>query len=158
MEGDEPKARGFFRQALEIDPGYPRARTRLLLLDRRQEAAATAALEKRYHDELREIREGRAAGDEWPGASIDAALLEAGFGDSEAALRSVDEAIRLGYRDAGWLELDPMLARLRRHPGFAGRMARIRELVAAERRRVAGAPWLPPGLLGGGAQAGRGSR
>ncbi len=96
-------------------------------------------------------RRGRAEGDEWPDSAIDEALLEAGFGNEDEAFRALDTAISLGYRDASWLLLDPMLASLRDDPGFIRRIETIRRLVSTERQRVEGAGWLPPSFLGGNA-------
>jgi DNA-binding winged helix-turn-helix (wHTH) protein/tetratricopeptide (TPR) repeat protein len=127
MEGDEPRAEAFFRDALAVDRDHLRAKTRLLLLAWRR-SPADPDLERRRGTEVNAIRLARAEGDEWPDSAIDA-------------------AIGLGYRDADWLLLDPMLAGLRRNPGFAARIERIRRLVAAERQRVVGAAWLPPSLL-----------
>lgn len=149
MRGDDQNARALFEEGLSIAPGYPPAATRLLLLDRRQRGAPDAVLTRRYRAVVAAIREGRAGGDEWPESALDETLLATGFGESDAAFAALDEAIRLGYRDADWLQLDPMLADLRAHPGFARRIEGIRELVAGERRQVAGAAWLPPGLLDG---------
>jgi DNA-binding winged helix-turn-helix (wHTH) protein/Tfp pilus assembly protein PilF len=147
MEGDEAKARRFFEEALKIDSEFPRARTVLLLLDRRQASAAPAVLEQRYRDAVLNLRQARTAGDEWPDGPIDEMLLETGFGHEDEALQALDVAIQLGYRDADWLLLDPMLAGLRRDPELQLRVEKIRQLVAAERRRVMGAPWLPPSFL-----------
>jgi len=61
----------------------------------------------------------------------------------------LDVAITLGYRDTGWLLLDPMLGGLREDSRFLRRIERIRRLVNAERQKVLGAGWLPPSLLDG---------
>src|SRR6185295_4034572 len=148
MEGDEPKAEAFFRNALSIDRESPHAETCLLLLARRR-SGNSAELEKQYRDEILNIRQGRMAGDEWPDGAIEEMLLEASFGDEDAALRALDTAIGQGYRDDDWLLLDPMLAGLRRNPEFNLRIETIRRLVEAERQRVVGAPWLPPEFLEG---------
>ncbi|HKI02843.1 MAG TPA: winged helix-turn-helix domain-containing protein [Thermoanaerobaculia bacterium] len=148
MEGDEPRARAFFQDALAIDPGFGRARTRLLLLD--QESGGSD-LERRYRQLKDEIRQGRAGGDEWPDSAIDEMLLETGFGHPDAALQALDAAIGLGYRDGDWLLLDPMLAGLRGNPGLIRRIGEIRHRIDAERQGVLGAAWLPPSFLGGSA-------
>lgn len=146
LTGDEARARRFFHEALEITPDFPAARIRLLLLDN-----VRPDVQDRYRELVTDARRGRAAGDEWPDSAIDEALLEAGFGDEGAALRALDLAIHLGYRDAGWLLLDPGLAALHGDPGFIRRIETIRRLVDAERQRVVGAGWLPPSFLDGSA-------
>jgi tetratricopeptide (TPR) repeat protein len=149
LEGNASRAKGFYQEALAIAPGFPRACVRLLLLDRREPAAAD--LERRHRELLAELDEGLKSGDEWPDGAIDRALLEAGFGRNAEALKALDTAIALGDRDADGLLLDPNLAGLRGDPGFGLRIETIRRLVAAERQRVVGAPWLPPSLLTGNA-------
>ena len=149
LEGDEPRAEAFFREALEIAPNYPPAAIRLLLLAR--QTSEGAALERRYRELVDGARSGRAQVDEWPDSAVDEALLEVGFGHQDAALRTLDDAIRLGYRDADCLLLDPILSGLRENPGFIQRIETIRRLVDAERQRVVGAAWLPPSLLDGSA-------
>ena len=154
LEGDEPRARTFFQEALEIAPDFPAARIRLLLLARRAPGGrADAGLERLRRELVAAARRGRAEGDEWPDSAIDETLLEAGFGHEHAALLALDLAIALGYRDADWLLLDPMLAGLRDNPrarpDFLRRIETIRRLVDAERQRVLGASWLPSSLLDG---------
>jgi DNA-binding winged helix-turn-helix (wHTH) protein/Tfp pilus assembly protein PilF len=144
LDGDPRRAQAFFRDALEIAPGFPPAAVRLLLLSPRG-----AAFERRSRELIETARRGRAEGDEWPDSALDEALLSLGLGDEEAALRALDTAIHLGDRDAGWLLLDPQLAGLRGHPGFVQRIETIHRLVDAERQRVAGSAWLPPSLLDG---------
>jgi hypothetical protein len=146
LEEDKSRAKNFFQEALKIAPDFPIARIRLLLLDN-----ARPDLQERYRELVADARRGRAAGDEWPDSAIDEALLEAGFGHEDAALQALDTAIALGYRDAGWLLLDPMLAGLRSNPGFMRRIETIRRLVDTERQRVVGAAWLPPSFLDGNA-------
>lgn len=146
LEGDPARAEAFFQEALKIAPEFPLAAVRLLLLTRRD-----ATFERRCRELAETARRGRAEGDEWPDSAMDEALLEAGLGDEDAALRALDTAIDLGYRDAGWLLLDPMLSGLHDNPGFIRRIETIRRLVDAERQRVMDASWLPPSLLGGSA-------
>jgi DNA-binding winged helix-turn-helix (wHTH) protein/Flp pilus assembly protein TadD len=153
LEGDEPRAKAFFREALAINPGFLRARTRLLLLARREPGRADDTdLNRQYQEIVADVRQGRAEGDEWPDSAIDETLLETGFCHPDSALQALDHAIRLGYRDWSWLLLDPMLAGLRGDPGFMPRIEEIRRRVDADRQRVLGAPWLPPSLLGNAAK------
>jgi DNA-binding winged helix-turn-helix (wHTH) protein/tetratricopeptide (TPR) repeat protein len=150
--GDLAGARAFFEKALAIAPGFVRARTRLLVLARQSPGgAADARLERQARELAAELRRGRAEGDEWPDGALDEALLEAAAGRVDTALAALDAAIGLGFRDRGWLGIDPMLGPLRRDPRLAQRVERIRRLVEAERQRVLGAPWLPPALLAGSA-------
>jgi DNA-binding winged helix-turn-helix (wHTH) protein/Flp pilus assembly protein TadD len=161
LRGDEPAARRAFRAALDVAPGYSRARTQLLLLDLREdlrEGKAMAELEAQRRTLIAEARKGQAQGDEWPDSWIDQALLETGTpltgaADGPArnlsALAALDGAIAHGFRDAGWLLLQPGFAGLRGDPRFQRRIEAIRLSIDAERQRVLGAPWLPQGFLEG---------
>ena len=142
LQGDKPRAKAFYDEALAIAPEFPRARTRLLVLA----GGGDAGLQGRQW--LEELRRGWAEGDEWPEAAFDETLLEAGAGHAEAALHALDVAIGQGYRDEDWLLRDPMLAGLPA-PDLQRRIETIRRRVEAERQRVLGAPWLPPSLLDG---------
>jgi hypothetical protein len=148
---DEPAARRHLATAREINPRYAFGRTLELLLDRR--TGRTDPLESARRERLAELAEGRAKGDEWPDSWLEQALLEAAFepAASPAPLAALDRAITLGFRDADLLLVDPFAAELRARRGFAARVERIRQLGAAEARGVAGAPWLPAGLLTGNA-------
>jgi len=150
LEGRRAEARRWYEQALQTAPGFLRARTRLLLLQpiegRREIGGPDRAARRR--DLIADIHEGRRQGDEWPDSWIDEALLAAA-GDVPAALTALDGAIEQGYRDAGWLALEPGFAALRDDPAFRRRMETIRRKVDAERQRVLGAPWLPSGFLAG---------
>lgn len=52
-------------------------------------------------------------------------------GQLEPACAELDRALDLGYRDFAWLNKDPDLAALRRHPAFRKLRAKIRALKAA---------------------------
>jgi DNA-binding winged helix-turn-helix (wHTH) protein len=143
LQGDELRAKAFYDDALAIAPGFPRARTRLLLLAHGQPGNS-----EHRRQWLEDLRRGRAGGDEWPDSALDEALIETSAGHFDAALQALDLAISLGYRDMDWLLRDPMLAGLR-SPDLQRRIETIRRLVEAERQRVLGAGWLPPSLLDG---------
>jgi tetratricopeptide (TPR) repeat protein len=121
-------ARGVARPELALSRGLA-----AVLTDRPQEAQS-------WFDEALRIRPGQ-------GRATVLSLALAVWGRDEAALGALDEAIRLGYRNADWLQVDPWLGSLREGPALLERVERIRGLVAAERQRVLAAPWLPPGLV-----------
>ena len=85
--------------------------------------------------------------DEYPAAWVNAVVAYASGGDTEKALAFLDSAIELGYRDADWLLLDPLLQGLRSEPEFIRRIERIRGLLEEERAEVLSSPWLPEGLV-----------
>ncbi|MDX1997562.1 MAG: winged helix-turn-helix domain-containing protein [Thermoanaerobaculia bacterium] len=151
LAGDEPAARRHLVAAREVNPRYGFGRSLELLLDRR--SGSTDALETARRERLAELTEGREKGDEWPDSWLEQALLDAAFEPtaSPAPLGALDRAIALGFRDADLLLVDPFAAELRARTGVAARVERIRQLVAVESQGVAGAPWLPAGLLTGNA-------
>lgn len=150
LAGDRTEARRRYRQAEEISPGRGQGAGRLLILDLADAAPANAPeLLDRCRERITALEAAIAGGDEWPDTTIEAMLLHAAFGDTEAALAALDVAIGQGYRDGDWLLLDPMLNRLRQLPAFAVRVERMRLLIADEREVVLAAPWLPPALIAG---------
>jgi DNA-binding winged helix-turn-helix (wHTH) protein/tetratricopeptide (TPR) repeat protein len=148
-QGDRSRAKSLYAAALAVSPADLEARTRLLVLDLERPGDRAARLEHDRQGLLADIRQSRAAGDEWPESAIDETVLETAAGNRDAAFRGLDVAIGLGYRDLGALNVDPLLAPLRSDPRFGPRVERLRGLVDAERQRVLGAPWLPPALLAG---------
>lgn len=148
LRGDRDEAIRRYEQANEINPRVDPAKLRLLVLERSEPGAVD-----RYEELVREIRSGVAAGDEWPGTVLEEMLLHAGFGEFDAALVALDQAIDLGYRESAWLMLDPLLAELRAHPGFVERIERIALEIERERQEVLAAPWLPADLLDPGPSA-----
>lgn len=145
LEGLPDAASDRYRAAQAASPRRAYGTARLLILER--SVGATPALEERYLSAVEKLRQEREAGDEWPLPALREALLHTAFGDEPRALRALDEAIDLGYRNVEWLKRDPMLESLRENPGFEVRIAEIRKVVAAERQRVLSAHWLPRGLL-----------
>ena len=146
LRGRDHEAEGHYSEALALNPTHSQAKTRLLIL-KTQTGDPPSRLIPRYEQAIEELRRAREAGDEWPTVAIDEALLHTAFGKPEAALQALDAAIDLGYREADWLLLDPMLAPLRDHPAFFSRIEQIRLAVASEREKVLQAAWLPPHLL-----------
>ncbi len=149
LEGEPEAAAAFFRRAREIHQGQPEAEARLLLLERTAAGSPGAGTEPRRRELLAGLRAGREDGDEWPDGAYVEALLHAGWSDLAEAQKALDHAIELGFRDAGWLRRDPDLAPLGAAGLLAGPLARIEALIAAQRQRVLGAPWLPLDLLAG---------
>jgi tetratricopeptide (TPR) repeat protein len=43
-----------------------------------------------------------------------------------AALRSLQQAVKLGYTDIDWMQQDPDLDGLKKHPGFAALLAQLK--------------------------------
>lgn len=139
--GRREEARSFFAEALALVPDDVSTRVRFACLDPRTADPELAA----------EIGRELERGDTWPTVAYDQMLLATCAGDFDTALVALDRAIALGFRDRGWLLLDPMLAELRAHPGFTTRLEELSLRVDAERQKVEGAPWLPEGFLAGSA-------
>jgi DNA-binding winged helix-turn-helix (wHTH) protein/Tfp pilus assembly protein PilF len=146
LEGDRGAAEAFYRRALEVSPRLDDARVRLAILEM-EDSVSDALSAEACREMSRELLEWRRSGDESPDTAYLESLLATALGDEAAALAALDAAVELGYRDADWLLLDPMLERLRSGDGLQTRIDRIRLLVEAERRKVLNAAWLPPGFL-----------
>nr|WP_255494685.1 winged helix-turn-helix transcriptional regulator [Luteibacter sp. Sphag1AF] len=90
--------------------------------------------------------QARLQNDAWAPARVELAVLTLAKGDREAAAAAVQAAVDLGYRDAAWLRITPLLAGLHGDAAFNAALAAIDRRVAAERQRVLEAPWCPPEL------------
>lgn len=147
LRGEREQAKDHYQKALALNPKRSYAAIRLLVLERQAYFENEETITQKYRQTVESLHAARVAGDEWPGVAIDETLLHAAFGSVTEALITLDAAIDLGYRDADWLLLDPMLVTLRKNPAFFTRVERIRLAVASEREKVLRADWLPPDLL-----------
>jgi tetratricopeptide (TPR) repeat protein len=143
LRGQDAEAATHYRQAIEVSARNCSAASRLWQLDPESPDAGRAVC---FGPPATAFGEPNLE-DEYPAAWITAAVAYARSGDAANALAFLDGAIELGYRDADWLQLDPMLQGLRSDPELVRRVERIRGLIEAERATVLSAPWLPHGLL-----------
>ncbi len=74
---------------------------------------------------------------------IDAALLANLAGDNKAAVAALQAAVSAGYRNAAYLQVSPLFAKLREDPDFAPLLQAIATAVAGERARVIASGQLP---------------
>ena len=88
------------------------------------------------------LRAGLAQGSD-PLDGIDAALLANLAGDNKAALAGLQAAVSAGYRNAGYLRVSPLFARLREDQGFAPLLDTMATAVASERARIIASGQLP---------------
>lgn len=151
LAGDVAAAQGQLATARAINERFGLAASLELILEGRARPATELA--SRYRERLSALALARQEGDEWPDGWLEQALLAAAFEPtgSPVPLDSLDQAIETGFRDADLLLIDPFALELRARPGFAVRVERIRERVAAEVQGVLAAPWLPADLLAGSA-------
>lgn len=88
--------------------------------------------------------QGEAVG--WSDAALELALLEQHRQHPQAALAALRKAVAAGFRDRAWLATTPLLAALRRDPGFAELVTAIDGDLARQRARVEQAAWFPRDL------------
>jgi len=83
------------------------------------------------------VREKLAAGNENPAVPVDMAAAFLIRGDRNAALESLAEAVKRGYRDYGILSVDPIFAPLAREPRFRVLINEMTNDVARQRQHAA---------------------
>jgi adenylate cyclase len=86
-------------------------------------------------------RERIEGGDEAPWLRFNLAAIHTARGERSEAIGSLQEAVRLGWRNGGWLRVDPLLADLRHDPALQEILDRIEEHVAPMRERVLREGW-----------------
>lgn len=70
----------------------------------------------------------------WPGQYVDEAAYLAASGQLAAALKSLDRAVDLGFRDFRQLEAMPFFSSLKNDPAFEAIIARMKEDIAFQRK------------------------
>jgi hypothetical protein len=101
--------------------------------DNDQEANRLLAIEAAYLDRL------EANGHAWHALHYLRAGLQAQRGETEAALRSLERAVAMGWRRGWWMRLDPALAPLHHEERFRRLLATIEEANGSARSRLEGA-------------------
>lgn len=82
----------------------------------------------------------------WPASRFELAWLLDAAGDRRGAVAALDDAVALGWRDAGYLRASPLFAPIAADPGFREVIESIERRTRAERERVIDAAWCPPDL------------
>jgi DNA-binding winged helix-turn-helix (wHTH) protein/TolB-like protein/Tfp pilus assembly protein PilF len=76
-------------------------------------------------------------GNVWHANSYHRARIAALSGRADTALDALDQAVTLGWRRAWWLRHDPALVSLRALPRFVATVARIEQITAEQRSKLA---------------------
>jgi len=91
--------------------------------------AASAALARKQLD----------SGSENPALAMELAAISAIRGETAAALESLEQSYRMGWKDPRILRIDPFFASLRQQPSFRKILARMSSDVETMRRAAAAA-------------------
>ncbi|GHA13849.1 hypothetical protein GCM10008090_24520 [Arenicella chitinivorans] len=83
----------------------------------------------------------------WPSAWIDIAVYHMAKQDADTAIRALQQAVELGYRDIGLLRRLAPFRPLHQTPQFQQLMDTLQNQINAERQSVIRADWLPAGFL-----------
>lgn len=137
QRGDIDAARSAARRAHALKPKASLPMTTAWIVAAEAKPAAPVLLARSL-----ELRAGLGTGND-PQDGIDAALLANLAGDRDAALTALQAAVAAGYRNAAYLRMSPLLAELRKAPGYAQVQQAIDSALAAERARVVASGQLP---------------
>ncbi|MGA7439835.1 MAG: winged helix-turn-helix domain-containing protein [Luteibacter sp.] len=86
------------------------------------------------------------ADDPWPASRFELVWLLQASGDRRGAIAALDDAVAIGWRDAGYLRASPLFAPIAADPGFQEVIESIERRTRAERERVLEAAWCPADL------------
>ncbi|MBK0026488.1 winged helix-turn-helix domain-containing protein [Stenotrophomonas sp. S48] len=95
---------------------------------------------------LQQLGDQAGAGDGWPDAAIERALLLQALGQTDHALAALQQAVDDGFRDAAWLRTTPLFVPLRGAPGWPALLERLDTDIARQRAQVLAAAWRPDDL------------
>ncbi len=96
---------------MELNPDDPRAAT--------MRAVSLCRL-GRLEEGLHWAEQALAIDPDDAGVRYNVACLYAVEGDAEKAIDCLEDAIRVGFGNKGWIEQDPDLTSIREHPRFQG--------------------------------------
>ena len=86
------------------------------------------------------------AGDGWPDAALERALLLQAGGRHTDAVAVLHQAVDDGFRDVAWLRVTPLFVPLHNAPGWPALLDRLDTDIARQRALVLAAPWRPDDL------------
>lgn len=95
---------------------------------------------------LQQLGPEAGAGDGWPDAAIERALLLQAQGQHDDAVAALQQAVDAGFRDAAWLRATPLFLPLRSAPGWPALLERLDADIARQRAQVLAAAWRPEDL------------
>jgi tetratricopeptide (TPR) repeat protein len=150
MVGDMAAAREYVRRALAspeltaedlASAWHARKQRSYLLIAAVTEHDADAPASERHLAELAKLLDRLSSnGMRTSGVYALQAQLASIRGDQENALRTLDQAIALGWRDVWLAEHEPYFAALRQRGDFRARLEKIRKLNAADAAGISAAP------------------
>ena len=86
------------------------------------------------------------AGDGWPDAALERALLLQAGGRHTDAVAALHQAVDDGFRDVAWLRVTPLFVPLHNAPGWPALLDRLDTDITRQRALVLAAPWRPDDL------------
>jgi len=137
--GDRPAATNAFAEAHALRPEASLPETLALL------HAAQPITGEALQQRIASIRKALAS-DPWPASRFELVWLLQASGDHRGAIAALDDAVAMGWRDAGYLRASPLFAPIAADPGFQDVIDSIERRTRAERERVLGAKWCPADL------------
>ncbi|HYQ22043.1 winged helix-turn-helix domain-containing protein [Stenotrophomonas sp.] len=140
LGGDPAGAADAFERGRQLRPQQSLGQT-LAALHGTQPADA-AWIDQR----LQQLTSSAGAGDGWPDAALERALLLQAQGHAADAVAALQQAVDDGFRDVAWLRTTPLFAALRSTPGWSALLQRLDTDIARQRAQVLAASWRPDDL------------
>ncbi|MHC1653945.1 winged helix-turn-helix domain-containing protein [Stenotrophomonas maltophilia] len=140
LAGDAAGAADAFERGRQLRPQQSLGQTLAMLHGTRE--ADGAWIDQR----LQQLAANAGAGDGWPDAALERALLLQARGHAGAAVAALQQAVDDGFRDVAWLRATPLFAPLRSAPGWATLLQRLDADIARQRAQVLAASWRPDDL------------
>ena len=98
-------------------------------------------------ERLQQLGASAGAGDGWPDAAMERALLLQADARADDAVAALHQAVDEGFRDVAWLRVTPLFAPLRSAPGWPALLDRLDSDIGRQRAQVLAAAWRPDDLV-----------
>ena len=140
LAGDAAGAADAFERGRQLRPQQSLGQTLAALHG--VQAADAAWIDQR----LQQLAASAGAGDGWPDAALERALLLQAQGHAGDAVAALQQAVDDGFRDVAWLRATPLFVPLRSAPGWPVLLQRLDADIARQRVQVLAASWRPDDL------------
>ena len=120
---------GHLQKIKHSSPGHKTALA-YVLLQKWDKGWAATLLDEVIDQQLKRIDEG---GDVWSFTRWQLAQAYSVKGDTESALKWLEDAVEKGWTQYQWLEIDPRFDAIREEPRFREQIERIKAVIARER-------------------------
>ncbi|HDS1531519.1 TPA: winged helix-turn-helix domain-containing protein [Stenotrophomonas maltophilia] len=140
LAGDAAGAADAFERGRQLRPQQSLGQTLAMLHG--AGAADGAWIDQR----LQQLAANAGAGDGWPDAALERALLLQARGHADDAVAALQQAVDDGFRDVAWLRATPLFVPLRSTPGWPALLQRLDADIARQRAQVLAASWRPDDL------------